>query len=32
MPQKITIALLAGLVTLCLYEHLTWTQLQVREL
>ena len=22
----------AGLVTLCLYEHLIWTQLQVREL
>jgi len=26
------IALRAGLVTLCLYEHLIWTQLQVREL
>ncbi|EDX70786.1 hypothetical protein MC7420_1530 [Coleofasciculus chthonoplastes PCC 7420] len=28
----VDIALRAGLVTLCLYEHLIWTQFQVQEL
>jgi len=32
LATAIVIALRAGLVTLCLYEHLIWTQLQVREL